>query len=88
MNWVLENLVQGASNGLEDMLLKFQAQVSYANFYKTKEPSKIWEDELPSDSIIKTPYFEEICPGDSTKKIPEFQEDIYDDSSKGVSFML
>jgi len=24
MNWVLENLVQGASNGLEDIILKFQ----------------------------------------------------------------
>jgi hypothetical protein len=70
MNWVLENLVQGASNGLEYMLLKFQEQFSYANFYKTKEPSKIWEDEIPGDSIIKTLYFEERCPGNSTKKIP------------------
>jgi hypothetical protein len=33
MNWVLENLIQGTSGGLEDMLLEFQTQVNYANFY-------------------------------------------------------
>jgi hypothetical protein len=39
MNWVLENLVQGASNGLEDLLLKFHAQVNYVNLWRIKEPS-------------------------------------------------
>jgi hypothetical protein len=82
MNWVLENLVQGALNGLEDILLKFQSQISCDNFYRTKEPSNIWEDDLPGDSIIETLDFEEKCLGDSTKKIQEFQEDLYEDSSK------
>jgi hypothetical protein len=36
MNWVLENLVQRALNGLEDILLKFQSQISCDNFYKKK----------------------------------------------------
>lgn len=71
MNWVLENLVQGISGGLEDMLLEFWTHDNYDKFYKTKEPSKIWEYEFPSDSIIKTLDFKEICPSDSTKKIPE-----------------
>jgi hypothetical protein len=70
MNQVLEKLVQGALNGLEYILLKFYAQVNYANFYRTKEPSKIWEDDLLSDSIIKASNFEERCPNDSTKMIP------------------
>jgi hypothetical protein len=36
MNWVLENLIQRTSYGLEDMLLEFQAQVNYANFGESK----------------------------------------------------
>jgi hypothetical protein len=36
MNWVLENLVQGALNGLEDILLKFQSQISCDNFLEPK----------------------------------------------------
>jgi hypothetical protein len=82
MNWVLENFVQGASNGLEGILLKFQVQVSYANFYRIKELFKIWEDGLPVNSIIKTLYFEKKFHGDSIKKILEFQEDLYYDSSE------
>jgi hypothetical protein len=64
------------------MSLKFQEQFNYSNFYRTKEPSNIWEDDLSGNSIIKTLNFEERCPGNSTKKFPKFQNYQYDDSYK------
>lgn len=74
MNWVFENLVQRPLNGLEDILLKLHSQIGCDNLFRTKEQSKIWEDDLPDDSIIETQDFEGKCLGDSTKKIREFQE--------------
>jgi hypothetical protein len=82
MNWVFENLVQGALGGYEDILLKFRSQIIRDNFHRTKEPSNIWEDDLPGDSIIETLDFKERCPSDFTQKIPKFQEDQYEYSSE------
>ena len=48
---------------------------------KRQEPPKIWENDLPGNSILKTKDLKEMCLGDFTKKISEFQEDIYEDSS-------
>jgi hypothetical protein len=78
----LENLVQRKLNGLEGLLLKFQSQISCDNLYVTRKPPKIWEDDLPGNSILKTQYLKEICPCDFIEKISEFQEDIYEDSSE------
>jgi hypothetical protein len=36
MNWVLENLDQGTSSGLEYKLLEFKEQANYASFFRTK----------------------------------------------------
>ena len=82
MNWVLENLAQRASNGLEDLLLKFQSQISCDNIYGTTKPPNIWEDDLPDNSILKTQDLKEICPGNFTKKISQIQEYVYEKSSK------
>jgi hypothetical protein len=78
----LENLVQRTLNGLEGLLLKFQSQISCDNLYGTRKPPKIWEDDLPDNSILKTQYLKEICPCDFIEKISEFQKDIYEDSSE------
>jgi hypothetical protein len=80
MNLILENLVQRALNGLEDILLKFQSQINCDGFYKNKELSKIWEDDLPGDSILETPDFKGKCPGDFAENNSKFQEDQYEDS--------
>jgi hypothetical protein len=40
MNWVFENLVQRALNGLEGLLLKFQSQISCDKLYGTKKPPR------------------------------------------------
>jgi hypothetical protein len=82
MNWVLENLVERTLNGLEGLLLKFQPQISCDNLYGTIKPPNIWEDDHPSNSILKTQDLKEICLGDFTKKMSEFQEDVYEDSSE------
>jgi len=82
MNWVPKNLVQRALNGFEDILLKFQSQMSCDNFHRIKEPSNIWEDDLFHNSIIETQDLEEIFPGDFNENISKFQEDIYEDSFK------
>jgi hypothetical protein len=69
MNWVLENLIQGVLNDLEDILLKLHSKNTSLNFYRTNEPSKIWEDDLLGDSINKNLDFKEKLLSDSTKKI-------------------
>jgi hypothetical protein len=78
MNLVLENLVQGALNGVEDILLKFQSQIRCDNFHRIKEPSNVWEDDLLSDFIIENLYFEERFRSHFTKNISKFQEDLYE----------
>ena len=67
MNWVFENLVKKSLHGLEDILLKLQSQISCDNFHRAKESFKIWEDDLPGDSIIET---QERCPCEFTIEDP------------------
>jgi hypothetical protein len=50
---------------------------------KIQEPSNIWEDELPSDSIERTLKI----PGNSIGKIQEYQENPHGGSTKNF-FML
>ena len=69
MNWDFEKIVQRELNGLKDILLKFQSQISCDKFYKNIESSKIWEDDIPSDSILETQYFKEIYPCDFIENI-------------------
>jgi hypothetical protein len=80
MDCVLEILVQKSLNGLEDILLKFQSQISCDNFHRIKEPSKIWENDLFGNFITEIQDLEEICLGDFIENISKFQEDLYEDS--------
>jgi hypothetical protein len=76
--WVYKNLIERYLNDLKDNVLGSLGTSQILESLKNQEPSNIWEDELPGDSIERTLKFLD----NSIGKIQKSQENIHGDSTK------